>query len=360
MYEGKEGVVNAAFNGMITNIDENMGRLRETLKELGIDKNTIVIFTTDNGTAAGYQSKSGKGFNAGMRGQKGSEYDGGHRVPFFIHWPEGGFSKGQDIDTLTAHLDILPTLAEVCGLDISGVEVDGQSIMPLLKGKADDWPDRHIITESQRILHPEKWRKCQVMTQKWRLTNGEELYDIQKDPGQKTNVADQHPEVVKQLRGSYETFWEDMGKRRDIVTSIVVGNDAENPSTLSSHDWFGDGARKGWNQGQIQAAHPVNGHWNIDVDQAGDYKIELCRWPKDADGTITGPSVKYVEGGTEIKADQARLKVAGFDETKAVKAEDKAVSFEVKLEKGETTLQTWFLDGDKETRGAYFVYVTRL
>ena len=74
-----------AFLGMITNIDENVGRTRELLKKLGIYQNTIFIFTTDNGTAFGKDV-----YNAGMRGRKGSEYEGGHRVPFFLHWPKGG------------------------------------------------------------------------------------------------------------------------------------------------------------------------------------------------------------------------------------------------------------------------------
>jgi arylsulfatase B len=353
MYQDKTSrAPQAAFYGMIANIDENIGRLRAFLKEQGLAENTILIFTTDNGTSAGW--------SAGMRGQKGSEYEGGHRVPFFIHWPEGGFNTGRDIDTLTAHLDILPTLAEYCGLDISTIKLDGQSLRPLIDGASEDWPDRHIITESQRMLHPEKWRKSSVMTQQWRLVNGTELYDIQKDPAQEHDVAGQHPEVVEQLRASYERFWDDVGERRDIISYIVVGNDAENPVQLCSHDWFGEGSQRGWNQGQIAKGFDVNGAWNIDVEQAGDYDITLRRWPTDAEGTITGPSVKYFQGGTEIKADTARLKVADVDERKPIQAEDTGITFRVTLKQGQTTLQTWFLDGDNDQRGAYYVYVERI
>src|SRR5690606_21808308 len=84
----------AEFYGMITNIDENLGRLEQKLAELDLTENTIFIFTTDNGTAAGTQKG---GYNAGMRGQKGSEYEGGHRVPFFIRWPQGNIGGGRDI-----------------------------------------------------------------------------------------------------------------------------------------------------------------------------------------------------------------------------------------------------------------------
>ena len=105
---------------MITNIDENISRLRTKLRDLGIEENTILIFMTDNGTAAGCsvdeQNYVTNGFNAGMRGRKGSEYDGGHRVPLFIHWPQGNLVNGRAIEQLSANIDLLPTLIELCGL----------------------------------------------------------------------------------------------------------------------------------------------------------------------------------------------------------------------------------------------------
>jgi len=121
-YEGVRGVPSASFYGMITNIDENVGRLMYFLRRSGLAHNTILIFMTDNGTAGGMRGKrvrrgsSVVGFNAGMRGKKGSPYDGGHRVPLFIRWPEGGLVGGRDVDRLAAHLDVLPTLIELCGL----------------------------------------------------------------------------------------------------------------------------------------------------------------------------------------------------------------------------------------------------
>jgi arylsulfatase B len=154
---------------MVTNIDDNMLRLMHRLGELGLTENTILIFMTDNGT-------SGGGYSAGMRGKKGSEYDGGHRVPCFIRWPGGGLTGPGDIDRLTAHVDLLPTLIELCGLKSPrGVRFDGDSLVPLLTGGDESWPDRTLITDSQRIEHPEKWRKSAVMTDRWRLVNGTEL-----------------------------------------------------------------------------------------------------------------------------------------------------------------------------------------
>jgi arylsulfatase A-like enzyme len=116
------------FYGMITNIDDNFQRLRDELQKLGLEKNTILIFMTDNGTAAGYEEYDGKlyGYNAGLRGVKNSEYDGGHRVPFFISYPNGKIGGGKDISNLSANVDILPTLGSLCNLDYSNYLVDGQ------------------------------------------------------------------------------------------------------------------------------------------------------------------------------------------------------------------------------------------
>ena len=114
----------ATFYGMIANIDDNVGRLRRRLEELGLADDTLLIFLTDNGTAHGAtfsdaRGNDGKlvsGYNAGMRGRKGSPYEGGHRVPCFLHWPAGKLTGGRDVDGLSAHLDLLPTLIDLCGL----------------------------------------------------------------------------------------------------------------------------------------------------------------------------------------------------------------------------------------------------
>jgi arylsulfatase B len=213
---------------MVTNIDENMGRLMHRLKQLGLEENTILIFMTDNGTSGSY--------SGGMRGKKGSEYEGGHRVPCFIRWPDGGLTGGSDIDRLTAHVDILPTLIGLCGLkEPRGVEFDGDSLVRLLTGRDKSWPDRTLITDSQRIEHPEKWRKSAVMTDRWRLVNGKELYDIKADPAQKNDIADGQPQVVEKLRKAYENWWADVSQRFDEYCEIIIGSDKQNPTRLMSH-----------------------------------------------------------------------------------------------------------------------------
>ena len=337
----------AKFYGMITNIDENMGRLMRRLKELKLEENTILIFMTDNGTSGSY--------GGGMRGKKGSEYDGGHRVPCFIRWPGGGLEGGSDVDRLTAHIDMLPTLIGLCGLKKpNGVEFDGTSLVPLLKDSFSDWADRTLLVHSQRIEYPEKWRKSAVMTDRWRLVNGKELYDIKADPGQKNNIADKHPKVVEKLRGAYEEWWADLSKGFDEYCETIIGSDKENPLRLMSHDWHTP--KVPWHQGAIRNGMQANGFWALEVEREGRYEFALRRWPLEVDKPITAAIAK----GKAISVTKARLKIADVDVSKPVSKDAHAVTFRVQLKAGKTQLQTWFINDKGESRGAYYVYVKRL
>jgi len=181
---------------MIANVDENVGLMRDWLQEQGLAENTIFVFTTDNGTASG-----GRVYNAGMQGYKNSEYDGGHRVPFFLSWPAAGLAVPRDVEPVTAHIDILPTFIELCGLPMPrDYAFDGRSLGPLLFAQPTPWVDRTIITDSQRVIDPIMWRKSAVMTNEWRLVNGEELYQIKEDPAQEKDLAGEFPRMVRTLR----------------------------------------------------------------------------------------------------------------------------------------------------------------
>ena len=350
LYEGKADVPNANFYGMITNIDENMGKLVKKLDALGIAGNTILIFTTDNGTAAGF--RRGKGFNAGMRGTKGSEYDGGHRVPFFIRWPDGGIEAKKDIDRLTAHLDVMPTLTELCDIDgPKGVALDGTSIVPLLKGDGANWPVRILVTDSQRLENCVKWRKSAVMTDRWRLVNGKELYDMTADGGQKKNIADGNPEAVKKLRAAYDKWWTSVSQRFGEFVPIIIGSDKENPTRLTSHDWHGPGAQRTWNHRQLRSGPIANGFWAVDIAGDATYEFTLRRWPKEQDSPI---SERF------LKVTKARIKLGEIDRTQAVTAGAKEAKFKLKLKAGPSKLQTWFIDAKDKSAGAYFLYAKRL
>jgi len=337
----------ALFYGMITNIDENMGRLMQRLKELKLEENTILIFMTDNGTSGSY--------GGGMRGKKGSEYDGGHRVPCFIRWPSSGLEGGRDVDRLTAHIDMLPTLIGLCGLKKPrGVKFDGASLVPLLKDSFSNWADRTLLVHSQRIEYPEKWRKSVVMTEKWRLVNGKELYDIKADPGQKNNISDKHPKVVETLREAYEEWWADLSNVFDEYCETIIGSDKENPIRLMCHDWHTP--KVPWHQGAIRDGMQANGFWAVEVEREGIYEFALRRWPMEVDKPITAA----IEGGKAIAVTKARLKIADVDVSRSVPKYAHSVTFRVQLKAGRTRLQTWFIDNNEKSRGAYYVYVKRL
>jgi len=366
LYQGQVPEDRANFYGMITNIDENVGRLMVRLRELEIEDNTILIWTTDNGSSGGCSLDSQgfvrEGYNAGMRGKKGWEYDGGHRVPFFIRCP--GIDISRDIEQLAANIDILPTLADLCSLKIPGnLDIHGVSLRPLLDG--GNLPKRVLVTDSQRVEYPIKWRKSAVMTDQWRLVNGAELYDIIADPGQRDDVSKLHPEIVSELRKHYEEWWATVSATYDDACPIVIGSEYEKISRLTSHDWHGK--QCAWNQGQIREGLECNGYWIIEIAEYGEYEFELRRWPIEEDRPITdgipGDITDWYHGGKAMDVKEARIRVGDQEKSKQIDANAKHVKFRFTLNAGITMLQTFLTNGKrlkKISMGSYYVYVRRI
>ena len=371
-YEERFGAHVGHFFGMIANIDHNVGQLRTFLEREGLAENTIVIFTSDNGTGAGQTV-----FNAGMRGRKQSEYDGGHRVPLFIHWPAGGLVDGRDVRPITAHVDVLPTLIDLAGIaPPKGIEFDGRSIRPLLEGTAGpadgSWPDRILVTDSQRVLDPIKWRRTAVMTSRWRLVNGAELYDIVQDPGQENDVARAQPEVVARLKAFYDAWWEELEPTFKQVPAIYLGHEGENPVRLTSHDWIAK-ERTIWNQSLVRTAPddpPVTGYWNVKVAAAGEYEIRLRRWPEEADTAIDAPlppgadvpgdSPFRASPGNAVPAVKASVRIGEVKAEAPVERGAKEVLLRMTLPAGETRMTALFTTRDGGTVGVYYAYVEKL
>jgi arylsulfatase len=207
-YAGKVNTNVAKFFGMIENIDDNFGRLIAKLDEWGIARDTLVIFMTDNGGTGGVGS-----YNAGMRGRKVTPYEGGVRVPAFWRWP-AGFAGDSDCTALTAHVDILPTLAQIAGAKLPDVRLDGRSLLPLLKNPQAEWADRFLFTHVGRWEKGKaadaKFTNCAVRNTRFRFVNNQELYDLKADPGEKNNVIADHPEVVAVMRAAYDQWWNEI------------------------------------------------------------------------------------------------------------------------------------------------------
>ena len=337
----------ANFYGMIANFDENMGRLFRRLKELDLNENTIIIFTADHGTAAGFDPASGAGYNAGLRGKKGSVYDGGHQVNFFLRW-HNTLPAGKKVAALTAHIDILPTLIDLCRLELGAAhDFDGLSLAAYLQDESAALPERSVFVHLQPD-QPQKWHHCVVMRGRWRLVNGEELYDMGKDRGQQWDISPDFPQVVAALRREYESWWAGLQKAFAEYIHIPVGTEQENPSLLSARDWHPTQGSVPWRQAWIgDPAYDANGFWMIDVVQAGLYAIELRSYPREANLPMGLVS--------------AELKIGSERYTQAIREGDAMAAFRLELPAGKCAVQTWLADGAGQRElGAYYTYFCRL
>lgn len=363
----------AFFFAAIEKIDGLIGRLRGALAEEGLDRDTILIFMTDNGGTLGVDV-----FNAGMRGMKGDVYDGGHRVPCYIRWPAGGLRHGQDIPSLNAHIDVLPTLVDLCGLKLPrNVEFDGRSFRAQLTDAGAEAPERTLFVERQRTFTPEKWRGAAGMTSRWRLVDNAELYDIQKDPGQKDNVIAGHPDVVEGIRKAFEEYWAKVTPGDRDRAEVIVGGDRDPETFLHPSDWYLPSPP--WHHASVAAGPKEVGDWIIRAARAGTYRFEVRRWPREADAELagvpvirkrtdawdaSGPKADLIYG--HAKTTFTRLPVAAVrltveEKSRSLPAPEgaKQVSFDLPLEPGHACkVRAELLDGaGKVMAGGYYVYV---
>ena len=210
--------VTANFFGMVHNIDENLGKLLARLDELGLTKNTLVVFMNDNGGTGGV-----KVFNAGMRAAKGTPWLGGTRAAAFWRWP--GRIAPRDVDALAAHVDFFPTLAEIAGATLREkvrAQIEGRSLVPLLERADAPWAERTLFTHVGRWPKGgdpglAKFKSCSVREPRWQLVSVDggvapawQLFDVKADPGEQRDVLKENPEVVRRMAASYDAWWRDV------------------------------------------------------------------------------------------------------------------------------------------------------
>ena len=355
------------FYGMITNVDDNFKKLEDKLDELNLTDNTILIFTTDNGTAGGNNV-----FDAGMKGGKVSIYEGGHRVPMFIRWPDGKLTGGKDIDHLVAHYDLLPTFVDMFGFDFNPTKkLDGKSLKPLLYEEKPDWPNRILYMDTQRKQNLVKYKDYTVMDDNWRLVNGDQLYDMNTDLAQNNNVINQHPETAARLAEGYENWWSSIMSEEpnQRYAYIKVGSPKENPSRISSHDMMIGRHGSVWHQhGAVNATNNI-GRWKIEFVEDGEYAISLRRFPRESDLAInaTFPALeKTIENDrpmpASIKSDFAKayLYVADIADTKDIVLDQQEVTFTGEVSAGKYDLEALLMDKDDRLFPAYYIYVEKL
>ena len=324
----------AAFYGMTTQLDENVGRLVKFLDESKLSKNTILIYMSDNGSV-----ERTFYYTAGMRGRKGSLYDGGHKVPFFIRWPNGIDGKSRTIDTLTHGTDLLPTLIDLADLKVKDtVAFDGQSLAPLISGEENDLSERKVVIQFRDEFID--WDST-VLWKNWRLVKGKELYDISIDPGQRKNLAATRPDILKVLRDYYISWIKPTKEIMGQQNHIIIGSPKEKVTTLSSADWVGPFAGE-WQVLDLTDP-PVFGYWDIEVDKTTEYEFSLYMFPPESN-TPLNQSFQNV-GARPITG--ARLLLGDKEYVVKTSPDDTSAKFKIPLTAGDKlSIEGQFLDAE--------------
>lgn len=358
----------AKVYGMVENLDGHVGRLLRFLETSGLEKDTILIFMSDNGLY-------GTRYNAGLRGQKGTVYNGGIKVPFFVRAP-GRFAGGVDVDRIAAHIDVHPTLLDLCGVKKpAGPAMDGVSLRPLLEGHSAGWPDRTLFFQQTRpdpngLDEPRLFTHCAVRSQRYKIVmsaaNPKELYtkasgpeetelfDMEKDPGESNNIAKAHPEIVNRMRSEYEAWFREVTRGLEPPVRNVLGAPEANPTTLTGQDVRGPHAPfVAWNHRMAERhrrSEPNgSGYWEVEVRRAGEYEITLRFGAAEDENSA-------------LEAGQARLRIGKVSRELPIVQGARAVTFRLSLEPGEARLEAT-LSGqrkDGEWVSPCFVDVRRL
>ncbi|WP_017446951.1 arylsulfatase [Gayadomonas joobiniege] len=372
----------AAFYGMISYIDEQVARLRQTIKNNGQEDNTIFIYMTDNGssmralrgqkltTRAEKMQQQYPNWvpNNGRRGFKGEVYEGGHRVPFLIFYPNGQLAGGE-IDALTAHYDVLPTLLDMVGGPSPAADVDGRSLKTLLqKGQDEKLQGRSVIVTNQRVYHPDIKRPTVVMRDQWRyiaFNNKKALYDIQSDPKQQVNLLESNDANIKAIAGelNYEqqNWFAQLAKLGFKDRYIHVGNSAEDPVRLNAMDWMEvpDKQPVPWfighqpNVPEYDYVHWLGKEdkfsalpWYINIEQAGEYKIRAYYHDKPA--------------ATPVNTRYCVIKLADKVYSSPIYGRASYCEVKINAKAGKQKVTAWFtndLATQKEEKAAFYLYL---
>jgi arylsulfatase A len=273
----------ARIYGMITSVDENVGRILKHLESAGLADNTVVIFMTDNGGVSRH-------FKAGLRANKGTVYEGGVRVPFIARWPKQ-FASGAVVHAVAQHIDVLPTLCAVAGAPLPpNRKVDGSNFLELLRKGSGASAHRYVYHQWNRG-HPvlEDVTSDPELKANWairdaggfKLHHNGELYDLAADPGEAKNIATQHPGKVRELRNEFARWFADVTNRKYGRVPIEIGRGDENPVEVDLT--WGDATGKVTPQYRHYNRDTIDNwtelkdsvSWKIDVTHAGEYELIL-------------------------------------------------------------------------------------
>lgn len=321
---------------MCENIDWNVGRLMRKLKALKVDRDTIVVYLTDNGP-------NGHRWNGGMKGTKGSTDEGGVRTPLFLRWP-GTVPMGKKVTEMGAVIDLLPTLADLADVPVNPVKpLDGVSLKQLVLGQPSGWPERLIFN---------CWKdRVSVRSQRFRLDNSGELFDISQDQNQLNPVTSQFPDVAKQLQAAVDQWRSevlegafDMNRpflvgHPDFGVTFLPARDAIPTGSIErSNRWPNDSYFTRWTSEQDLIT------WDVEVLEPGLYAAEI--WyacPREGVGTTLELHFKGSATRANVK-DAHDPKVLGLEQTRSELGESPVKIFRrmglgtIELQAGRETL----------------------
>jgi len=266
--------------GMCENIDDNVGRVLQVLDSLNLADKTIVIFTSDNGPAF-YR------YNAGMRGKKAQVHEGGLRVPFFMKIPQLNNVKGKLIDKPSAHIDLLPTLLELCNVPYPvGVKLDGVSLVKAIKGDDSFLQNREIYTHNQPWEVFEASCSGGYRDGQYRLVLSRDrdtmLFDLVTDPLQKNDLAQEKNDLLWTMINNYQAWFDDAVDGEMKPIPISIGYSQAPVIYCPGHESFPqNGAtysgEHGWAEEWVSNFNTPDAYtlWHMRVVKDGRYKVKL-------------------------------------------------------------------------------------
>jgi arylsulfatase B len=283
------------------------------------------------------------------------------------------------VTALTAYIDVMPTLLDLCDVAVpSARSFHGVSLARLLRGEAADahLTERVIVTDTQRVAEPIRWRLSCVMKSDWRLVDRDQLYDLASDLGQRADIAADHPDIVAELREAYEAWWRLCASQMGDMIPISIGAQAQDIAELRTHDLRNADSDVVWNQNQIRQGQACLGYWEVLVERPGDYEFALRRWPAEAGAAIRagidGDDITFrrdaiaqadwslYTGGRALEITEARLEISGHAALAAPVSDGPEAVLSLPLRAGPVEVRAWFVNDEGLMQAPYYVYVRRL
>lgn len=296
--------------GMVSNIDDNLGRLLKTLEKLKLDENTLVVFLTDNGPQQ-------RRYTAGLNQRKGSVMEGGIRVPCMFYW-KNVLQENKVLTSPSAHIDMMPTLLDFAGISYDG-DMDGISLYPVLTGKEEATEERPLFFVWARG-YPQRYTNMAVRSGRYKLVgqnkHGEsdellQLYDLEADPYELEDVSEQHPDVKDSLHKDLDNWYEEIILSPHLLEQprMSIGSDHENPVILGRNDWKGPAAMR-WGSSE------AFGYYDIKVEDPGPYDVKMVfrdNFPVPGDAKVRAGTRQYWIFNKDTSIHEITLEDVVFD-----------------------------------------------